>query len=111
LTQIDAPHLEWLKQGALSGLKATGQIKSAEFQAKVGRVMGALKDQVKGRQAEGCAYTDTIANQAGVSVHFVYNVIESSLIEDLFGRQWAGSHSSGSARIVLFGPRRKSFVP
>jgi hypothetical protein len=86
--------------GWLKGLEATGQIETPELKEKVGRLMRALKRVVKGRQGLGHAYPDAISKEAQVSEDFVYNVIESGLIERLFRRTGATWESKYKGKLI-----------
>jgi hypothetical protein len=60
--------------------------------------MQALKRAMKEGRKLSHAYPDAVSKEAGISEDFVYNVIESGLIEHLFrrtGATWESSQYKG----------------
>ena len=72
--------------GWIAGLKATGRFQDPEFKKDVGRVAAALKAKVKGRSGPGFADRTELACDTGLSEFFIYDVIDSGLLSEIFGR-------------------------
>jgi len=56
---------------------------------KMSTLSAALKDSVKGRDTEALLYVGTLASQCGLSEDWIFNAIESDLLERHFGRRGA----------------------
>lgn len=72
--------------GWIAGLKATGRFQDPEFKKEAGRVSAALKAKVDGRGGWGVADRTALANETGLSAFFIYDVIDSGLLREMFGR-------------------------
>lgn len=86
---INRPFRELTGYGWLEGLRITGQIEEDELKKRAGRVMRALKDSLGGRNENAYVSTDSIASDSGTSDGFVFNVVESQFIENVFRRTGA----------------------
>lgn len=90
---------EWLK-----ALELSSAIGSPELNEKAGKLSAHLKGLVKGRRED--AYEDyrTVAAETGLSEGFVWNAIESRLLETLFkqkGAWWERSDWKTEIQIPL----------
>ena len=72
-------------KGWYAGLKATGKINDPTFRQDMSRLSAALKDAVKGRHKDAFVYVSDVATQRGLSEDFIYNAVESRLLDREFG--------------------------
>jgi hypothetical protein len=77
----------WLTgSGWIAGLKAIGQWSDPEFLSKAGLLSEALKRKIDGRQECGLTDRTKLAQETNLSEFFVYDVIDSHLLRELFRR-------------------------
>lgn len=78
--------------GWIAGLKVTGAFEDDEFRRNAGLLQRALKARIKpeNRDQWGSADRTELANETGLSEFFVYDAIDSHLLEALFGIVDAG---------------------
>ena len=72
--------------GWIAGLKVTGQFQDPEFQKKAGCVSAALKAKVDGRGGWAFADRTGLAQEIGLSEFFIYDLVDSHLLREMFGR-------------------------
>jgi hypothetical protein len=70
--------------GWLKGVQLLGLPEAPEFKRKMSQLAAALKGQVKGRQQEALVDVWAVAKESGVSEDFVWNAIESRLLDSCF---------------------------
>lgn len=70
--------------GWLEGVLLLGLPETSEFRQKMSRLASTLKDRVKGRQQEALVDVWAVATESGVSEDFVWNAIESQLLDNCF---------------------------
>ena len=88
--------------GWLGALRLTGQLLVPDFETKIGKALSALKACVKGRGSAALVPLNQIAQDAGLSEGFVFNIIESKLVEEHHGRTGAKWQDRGR---LIFVPR------
>jgi len=79
--------------GWLGALRLTGELYDSDFEDKLGKALCAMKAHVKGRARSALASLRQIAEEARLPEGFVYNIIESRLVEQHHGRtgaKWKG---------------------
>lgn len=85
--------------GWLAGIQLLGQLEEAK--QRVGPIMAAIKDCVKGRQSFVFMYSGAIAQKAGVSAGFMANVLESDFITRVLSRKSVDSARRGKPDYLL----------
>ena len=90
--------------GWIKALELSGTIGSSEVNEKAGKLCAYLKRLIKGRNED--AYVDyrTLAAETGLSEGFVWNAIESRLLEVLFnqkGAWWERSDFKADIQVPL----------
>lgn len=85
--------------GWLGALRLTGQLLERDFETKIGSALSAMKAHVKGRGSAALVTLKVIAQDAGLSEGFVFNIIESKLVEEHHGRTGAKWQDKG--RVIL----------
>ena len=77
--------------GWLRALQESGLIQDPVFQQDVGKLFQSVKNNIKDKdRPRGTLMTvETIARDSGLSENWIYNAIESNLIEKQFGRTGA----------------------
>lgn len=86
--------------GWIRALEITGAVSDSGFDKNIGQLMAALKGLIEGRQAEASEHTDIVAQLARLSTDWIFNVIESNIIEQRYGRKgahWDGHYPRGKA--------------
>lgn len=76
--------------GWYRGLKETEKISDPDFRHQMDKLQKTLKDRSE-RQEDVWADAEDVARSAGVSLDFVYNAIESQLLDherDIYGAEW-----------------------
>jgi hypothetical protein len=96
--------------GWLGALRLTKQLGDQRFLDSVGRALGAMKAHIKasGRKNAALVPLKQIAGEAGLPEGFVYNLIESRLVEEHHGRTGAKWRDKG--RMILI-PRDFNIEP
>jgi len=85
------PHYRLTGTGWMEALWRTGAGKKTELQERSGGLAGALKGHVKGRNQDAIVELSKLAEESGLSPGWVFNAIESNLIEAVHrkrGAQW-----------------------
>ncbi len=104
---IGHPQCQLTGLGWYNAVLVTDRISDPQFKAKLSQLTAALKDSVKGRNEDAYVYPDGIAYDAEVTEDFVFNAIESQLIDRHFnvqGAEW--EHRGKLIRVPLeFGIR------
>jgi hypothetical protein len=72
-------------------MKASGQTDDPEFRKRLG-VVAVLKGAIKGRRDDAVMEIDDVATKSGLPEDFIYNVIESRIIDREFNRHGAWWH-------------------
>jgi len=97
--------------GWYEAVLVTRRVDSPQFKTQLCRLTAAMKDQVKGRHQDAYMDSHELASVAGVSEDFIFNAIESRLIDKHYkvhGAEW--EHRGQSIRIPLeFGVRPLEF--
>jgi hypothetical protein len=75
--------------GWLRALRHTGKTKDPVFQRDVGKLFATLKKQVKGRERDGMVTLAAAAQESGLSESWIFNAIESNLLEYEFQKKGA----------------------
>ena len=88
------PHLGCTLSGSgwIQALEVTGRIDAHDFLDRLKRLTSTLKNVVKGRNADEYVKTRGVASAIGTSPQFVFNVIESRLIDHhfrIYGAEWS----------------------
>ena len=94
--------------GWLGALRLTGQLGENRFEVNIGKTLGAMKTHVKGRAYSAVVSLRQIAQEADLSEGFVYNVVESKLVEKHHGRTGAKWQDRGR---LIFIPRDFNIEP
>lgn len=84
--------------GWITGMKVLAQLETEEMEQKAGKLAAALKERVKGRHHDNFVAVSELAQETGLTEHFIRDAIESDLIGELFGRrgaEWAGPFDRG----------------
>jgi hypothetical protein len=98
---LEAGRCKFTASGWLYMLNMLEQVRSPELAAKVGRVMAALKKEVKGRHEKGFVFAESAAADARVSWGLVFNIIESKFIEHCFARKGATWDRKGRGTLIV----------
>lgn len=102
LHQIKSTDIHWMTgAGWYAGVKAAGKCDEPLFREQMSRLAATLKRLVKDREQETVAVIDAVAIAASVPIGFVYNAIESRLLDREFkmvGASWSG-HSN--PRVII----------
>lgn len=97
--------------GWYEAVRVTDRVDGPQFKTQMSRLTAAMKDHVKGRRQDAYIDSHELASVAGVSEDFIFNAIESRLIDRHFniaGAEW--EHQWKSIRIPLeFGLRPLEF--
>jgi len=92
LTQIPQTQIHWLTgPGWYEGVKVSGLRNNPWFVQYMSKLSATLKDYVKGRQDERLVTAYNVAQDASLPFGFVYNAIESRLLDREFnirGAEW-----------------------
>ncbi|MBI1955635.1 MAG: hypothetical protein HYS38_04510 [Acidobacteria bacterium] len=105
--KAEAPgHYRLTGLGWLQALRITGQIREEEFRERLSRTFASMKSYVKGRKGPAVVKRGELAKKAGVPEGWLFNVIESRLIEEVHGRK--GPHWD---RHMVFIPADFDMVP
>jgi len=70
-------------------MKALGKFNEPEFHGMMQTLAAALQKQIKGRRDEALVYAESLANAAGLPLDFVFNAIESRLLDHEFNIEGA----------------------
>lgn len=96
--------------GWREAIRATGRLDDGGFADGLSRLSATLKGYVKGRSDDSYAKTRSVATDSSVTAEFVFNVIESRLLDHhfkIYGAEW--SDRPHVIRVPLnFGLRRLS---
>jgi hypothetical protein len=85
--------------GWLRALQESGLLQDPVFKQDVGKLVQSVKTNVKDRQRGTLMTVETIARDSGLSENWIYNAIESNVIEKQFGRTgatWAHGFVEGT---------------
>jgi hypothetical protein len=85
------PQYRMTGSGWMEALWRTGAGEKSELKERSGKLAAVLKDRVKGREKDVVIELTKLANEGGLSPGWVFNAIESNLIETLLRRrgvQW-----------------------
>ena len=105
--KAEAPgHYRLTGLGWLQALKITGRFSEDEFGGRLSRTFASMKSYVKGRGGPALVRLRELAKKAGVPEGWLFNVIESRLIEEFHGRK--GPHWDKS---MVFIPAEFDMVP
>jgi len=88
---IGHPQCRLTGLGWYNALLVTDRLSNPQFEARLSKLIAALKDSVKGRHEDAYLYTDQLAAASGLSEDFIINTIESRLIDRHFnikGAEW-----------------------
>ncbi len=92
LTQIPQTHMHWLTgRGWYTGMKVSGKTSDPSFAQQMSKLSATLKNYVRGRQDEKLVTVFNVAQDASLPFGFVYNAIESRLLDQEFnmkGAEW-----------------------
>lgn len=94
--------------GWLGALRLTAQLGERQFAVNIGRTLAAMKAHVRGRVKSALVPLKQVAQEACLPEGFVYNVVESRLLEEHHGRTGAKWQDKG--RLVLI-PRDFNIEP
>ena len=72
--------------GWLKGFELLGLMDSEEYRERLGRLSKAMKDRVKGRQEHVLVTSITLANETGLPLGFIRNVVDTGLMSRMFNR-------------------------
>jgi hypothetical protein len=72
--------------GWLKGFELLGLMDSEEYRERLGRLSKAMKDRVKGRQEHVLVTSITLANETGLPLGFIRNVVDTGLMGRMFNR-------------------------
>jgi hypothetical protein len=85
-------HYTLTGEGWLRALRESGAMREKAFHRRCGDLIAAIKKQVKRAQSGRLVSPQTLARDCGVSADWIYNAVESNLIESEFNRHgitWA----------------------
>lgn len=85
--------------GWLGALRLTGKLLERDFETKIGHALSAMKAHVKGRGSTAVVTLKRVAQDAGLSEGFVFNIVESKLVEKHYERTGATWQDKG--RLIL----------
>jgi hypothetical protein len=88
-------------QGWLKGIQLRHHDESPEFRAKMSKLAATLKDQVKGRREEAYMDVSQVAELTGLTEDFIYNAIESRLLDACFNIVGATFDNPNSSEIIV----------
>jgi hypothetical protein len=78
--------------GWIEALKITGRFDSTDAQQQAGKLAAGLKRHIDGRTQDGRVDRTELAQETGLEEAFVYDAVDSHLLQHLFGimdAQWA----------------------
>jgi hypothetical protein len=91
-------------RGWLKGVKLLDLPETPEFNQKMSQLAATLKSRVKGRQQEALVDVWTVAKESGVTVDFVWNAIESKLLDNCFSMKGASFNPNDQNRHYVIIP-------
>ncbi len=71
-------------EGWLEGLRQLGELEGQRIHERATAIVNALKARIKGRHSEEHLDVEALANEIGIPVGWVWNALESNLLERLF---------------------------
>jgi hypothetical protein len=86
--------------GWLKGLEVSGILDDSAFKAKAGKLSATLKGYLNGRN-EALVNTFDVEKDSSLPYGFVYNAIDSRLLQKLFGQKGAEWYSVKPAKLVI----------
>ena len=90
--------------GWLEGVQLLALPETPGFRQKMSGLAATLKRRVKGRQQEALVDVWTVAKESGVTVDFVWNAIESKLLDNCFGMKGASFNPNDQNRHCVIIP-------
>lgn len=85
----------------MEAIVAAGIFSSAPLGKELGRLAAYFKTMVKGRKTSAQVDLKTVSSSVGVSEGWVFNVIESSLLEARFRRRGVHWHEQHRGRVIV----------
>ena len=86
--------------GWIKAVRDAGLIRDQDFLKKLGSLSRVIKGHVKGRHAEVMINLQTVASEAGLAENWIYNVIESNMLEVVFAKRGATWLSNFKGQII-----------
>jgi hypothetical protein len=112
LTQIPQTQMHWLTgSGWYAGVKVSGKTNEPSFTQQMRKLSATLKDYVKGRQDERLVTVYHVAEDARLPFGFVYNAIESRLLDHEFNMKGAEWTIQKNPKIVIRVPLNFGLEP
>ena len=87
-------------RGWLAALEISGVAQSKEYQERIGRVLAAMKGDVKGRHDAAVVSLRMLASEAGEPEGFIYNIVESRASVGAESRRDASWFGEDRGRLV-----------
>jgi hypothetical protein len=87
---FNLPRYALTGSGWLKALQDGGTTKNPIFQRDVGKLFATLKRHVKGRENDSILTLATVAQESGLNENWIFNAIESNLLESVFGKKGTG---------------------
>jgi hypothetical protein len=88
-------------EGWIEALAASGQYDSEDLVRRLGGLSAYLKGTVKGRQTAAAIPLRGVAAATGNDEDWIFNVVESNLLEVKFGRRGAHWHPDHRGRMIV----------
>jgi hypothetical protein len=88
-------------RGWIEALDASGALGQPALAQDLGRLSAALKATVKGRSSSVTLTTVEASKASGLAAAWIYNVIDSNLLETRFGRRGARWHDKFAGRLIV----------
>jgi hypothetical protein len=82
--------------GWRKALEVSGELERPEFKERLGKLCAAFKDTLKDRQNPAFPMLREFAEQTGIPWQFIFNVIESGVIEYCFKQRGVGWYKRGA---------------
>jgi hypothetical protein len=106
---LDQGLIKWLAfntyqltyEGWLKGIQLRHHDESPVFRAKMSSLASTLKNQVKGRREEAYLDVSQVSALTGLTEDFIFNAIESRLLDNCFNMIGATLDNPNSSEIVI----------
>jgi hypothetical protein len=87
--------------GWYAGVKASGLADNPEFKRQMRKLAATLKSYVKGRHEPELVTLGDVERDSGLSQEFIYNAIESQLLDREFNKKGADWTQQSDPKIVI----------
>ncbi len=97
--ELDADRYRLTAKGWLAALESSQMSRAAEYESRLGKLLGAMKAHVKGRKKAAVIPLDQLASESGEPQGWIFNVVESGSTSTA-RRTGAGWYNHEKGRLV-----------